>query len=49
MSLNIDFVALILQFGINFALLLGFCVYVYCTYSWEFNSKQDEEAAKQFH
>ena len=47
--MNIDFVALIFQVCLNAAILLGLGIYLYSTYSWETNSKQEEEAAKQFH
>ena len=47
--LNIDFVAIITQFSINCALLVGLGIYLVCTFSWESSSKQEEEAAKQFH
>lgn len=49
MSLNIDFVAVIFQVSLNALILIGLGIYLYCTYSWESNSKQEEEAAKQFH
>ena len=37
-DLNLDFLAIIAQFAINFALLLGLCIYVLCTYSWDPNT-----------
>ena len=44
MSLNLDFVAIISQFGLNLAFVLGLAIYLGMTYSWEANSKQEEEA-----
>lgn len=44
MTLNLDFVAIIAQLAINVALCLGVGTYLLSTYSWESNSKQEEEA-----
>jgi len=44
MSLNIDFVAIITQFGVNIVLILALSIYLAYTHSWDSNSKQEEEA-----
>ena len=48
-DLNLDFLALIIQFAVNFVLLVGLGVYLACSYSWDSNTQQEEEAARQFH
>ena len=44
---NLDFLALIIQFAVNFVLLVGLGVYLGCSYSWDSNTQQEEEAARQ--
>ena len=48
-SLNLDFLAIIIQFVVNFVLLLALAIYLLWSYSWDSNTQQEEEAAKQFH
>lgn len=47
-TFNIDFLAIIFQVSINIVLILAFGAYICYTYSWEVNSKQEEEAEMQF-
>ena len=48
MEINQDFVAIIIQFALNFLILVGLTTYILCTYSWESNAQQEDEAVKQF-
>ena len=38
LEFNFDFLANIAQSVLNFAILVGLCVYILCTYSWDSNT-----------
>ena len=48
MELNLDFLAIISQLTLNLVLIFGLAIYLVYTYSWESNTKQEEEAETQF-
>ena len=41
---NLDFAAFVTQAEVNLVLIIALCIYLGCTYSWEAESKQEEEA-----
>ena len=44
MSLNSDFVAIISLIIVDVVAIIALAIYLGCTYSWEANTKQEEEA-----
>ena len=49
MTLNNDFVAIISLVSLDFVAIIALVIYLGYTYSWESNTKQEEEAQNQFH